>query len=86
MRVGDTLLSEKKDIARHVVSHFTNFINSISVFQDDDLVEEVVPNLVSTDINVILTPIPFIEEIHHTVSPPIKIVPLGLMALDHPFP
>jgi len=58
MRDGENLITERQDISDHVVSYFKNLFCTNPILQDQSLVEEVIPNLVGENVNVMLTMLP----------------------------
>ncbi|CAK8534266.1 unnamed protein product [Lathyrus sativus] len=50
-----------------MVSLYTDLFNSSSILQPNGIFKEMIPNLVSTNINVMLTRTPSSEEIHHVI-------------------
>lgn len=80
LRVNDNLLTNHNDIVDHVVTHFTNH-NSTSILQDNNLIVDVIPNLITGHINNLLTLLLSSEEIHNAVfamSPNNALGPDGL--------
>ena len=67
MRDGENLITERQDISDHVVSYFKNLFCTNPILQDQSLVEEVIPNLVGENVNVMLTMVPNHDEIKNTV-------------------
>jgi len=67
MRNGDITLNEPDLVVTHVVNHFTNsFTNNIDTNQNN-LIEEVVPELITDRVNHMLTMLPSHEEISNAV-------------------
>jgi len=64
---GEQLLSDPEQIKTHITNHFMNLFCFSSVLQDDSLVDEVIPNLVTDPINTMLTMLPSLDEIHNAV-------------------
>ncbi|GAU26607.1 hypothetical protein TSUD_102140 [Trifolium subterraneum] len=67
LRNGDNLLTNADDISTHVVQHYTILFNSSTVLQDDGLIEELIPNLISDDTNKMLSMLPSHIEIENVV-------------------
>lgn len=63
----DNFITNHSNIANHVVNHFTSLFNFSSFLQDNDLIEDVIPMLITEDINHLLTILPSAEEIHNVV-------------------
>jgi len=68
IRHENTTINDQEQIANHVVNHYTNLFNVCSVLQDDGIVEEVIPNIVSDQTNNLLTMLPTPEEIFSAVT------------------
>lgn len=51
------------EISSHVVNHFTNILYAVDSSQCASLIEEVVPTLVDSNFNSMLTMLPYKEEI-----------------------
>ncbi|MCH80179.1 ribonuclease H protein [Trifolium medium] len=64
---GDNVLTEPSHIADHIVSYYKNLFCSDFVAQETLLVSEVIPSLVTDDINAILTMLPSHAEIKAAV-------------------
>lgn len=58
----DNFLTNHIEIANHVVNHFNNLFNSSFILLDNELIEYVIPNLSSKDINHLLTILPNVVE------------------------
>ncbi|MCH96434.1 RNA-directed DNA polymerase (Reverse transcriptase), partial [Trifolium medium] len=68
IRVDDVILNEPDHIASHVVNHFTTlFSDNNNNVHDNGLIEEVIPSIVSEEINNLLTMIPSRLEIENAV-------------------
>jgi hypothetical protein len=67
LKIGNELISNPDDLANHVVHHFSNFFGSNHVLQDNNLIEEVIPNLLNDDLNRLLTLTPSHAEIKNVV-------------------
>ena len=67
MKDGEQMLTEPEQIKNHITNHFMNIFCSSSVLQVNNLVEEVIPNLVTEPINNMLTLIPSLEETYNAV-------------------
>ncbi|XP_019450653.1 PREDICTED: uncharacterized protein LOC109352923 [Lupinus angustifolius] len=67
LRKGDTILLDQNEIANHVVSYFTELYASENNVHHNDLINSVVPRVVSADQNCMLTKIPMPEEIKSAV-------------------
>jgi mannosylglycoprotein endo-beta-mannosidase len=61
------VLIEQTQIAEHAVNYYQNLFCTNTVLQDSLLAEEVIPNLVTRDINAILTMLPSHDEIKAAV-------------------
>jgi hypothetical protein len=64
---GDTVITEQNHIADHIVNYYKNLFCTNPVLQDSLLAEEVIPNLVSDEVNSILTMLPSKDEIKAAV-------------------
>lgn len=67
MKDGDQILTEPELINNHITNHFTNLFCVSSVLQDTNLVDEVIPALVTEPVNNMLTLIPSMEETYNAV-------------------
>ncbi|KAI5444993.1 hypothetical protein KIW84_013317 [Lathyrus oleraceus] len=68
LQVGDTLITDNKDIIDHITSYFENlFTSNEGTVQDQRFVDEVIPNLVDEGSNVMLTMLPSSLEIKNVV-------------------
>ncbi|CAI8591993.1 unnamed protein product [Vicia faba] len=63
LKIGNNIVTKKEDIVDHVVQHYSDLFNTVSILQDSNLVEQVIPSLVSEQNNKILTMIPLEDEI-----------------------
>ncbi|MCH80548.1 ribonuclease H protein [Trifolium medium] len=64
---GDNVLTDQNQISNHIVSYYKNLFCSNGVLQESLLAEQVIPNLVTDDVNAILTMLPSHEEIKAAV-------------------
>ncbi|XP_058757179.1 uncharacterized protein LOC131630417 [Vicia villosa] len=64
---GDTSVTDKAAMANLAVSHFTNLFCFAGTQQNLNIVGDVIPNLVTEDMNKILTALPSHEEIRSAV-------------------
>jgi hypothetical protein len=64
---GDTVITEQNHIADHIVNYYKNLFCTNPVLQDSLLAEEVIPNLVSDEVNSLLTLLPSNDEIKAAV-------------------
>jgi len=67
MTNGDVTLTNPSDISEHIVNHFKNLFNNDSHIQNNGMVEEVIPSLITDRTNSLLTALPTDEEIHKAV-------------------
>jgi hypothetical protein len=67
LKIGNELISNPDDLANHVVHHFSKLFGSNHVLQDNNLIEEVIPNLLNDDLNRLLTLTPSHAEIKNVV-------------------
>jgi hypothetical protein len=67
LRIDDVITTEPDLIASHVVNHFQNLFTSDNEVVDNGLIEEVIPALVTEDINNLLTLMPSFVEIENVV-------------------
>ncbi|GAU50883.1 hypothetical protein TSUD_411120 [Trifolium subterraneum] len=67
IRIDDNIITEPDIIANHVVNHFQNLFSSDNVSLDNGLIEEVIPSLITEDINKMLTLMPSLAEIQSAV-------------------
>jgi hypothetical protein len=63
IRNGEISLNRPDDVNAHIVNHFTSLFNSQQPDNDNGLVEEVIPNLITDRINSMLIRLPSSEEI-----------------------
>lgn len=54
-------------VVEHVVNYYKCLFSTNTVLQEQDLVEEIIPNLVDDNTNYLLTMLPSKEEIKHAV-------------------
>jgi len=67
LMIGDNMVSDPQQISRHITKHFKNIISTNNVVQDlqvNDLIENSIPNLISDELNAMLTRLPSTMEIH----------------------
>jgi hypothetical protein len=64
---GEHVLTEQNQISDHVVSFYKNLFCSNIVLQDQLLAAEVIPNLVTSELNALLTMLPSHQEIKAAV-------------------
>jgi len=67
IRVDDELINDPEQIATLFTNHFQNLFSSNIVLQVDELVEEVIPTVISNNTNSMLTMIPSTDEIKKAV-------------------
>jgi hypothetical protein len=67
MQDGEHVLTEQPQIADHIVNYYKNLFSTNFVLQDSRLVDEVIPHLITDDVNAILTMLPSTEEIKAAV-------------------
>jgi len=67
IRDNEQLMTEPGQIVDHITNHFENIFCSSVVLQDSNLVEEVIPNIISESTNKMLTMIPTKAEIKNAV-------------------
>jgi hypothetical protein len=65
--VDEEIVSDPEQIASHFKNHFQNLFSSNIFLQVDNLVEEVIPNMISANTNSLLTMVPSHEEIKRAV-------------------
>ncbi|MCI40794.1 hypothetical protein A2U01_0062027, partial [Trifolium medium] len=63
LRVEDNIITDPKQIANHVVSNFQDIFDGNDDVHDNGMVDEVIPSLVTDNINNLLTIMPSFEEI-----------------------
>jgi hypothetical protein len=67
---GENMITEPDQISSHITNHFKNIFSTNFSMQDlqvDDLIDGVVPNLISDDLNHLLTMLPSPQEIFRGV-------------------
>jgi hypothetical protein len=64
---GETVLTDQNLISEHIISYYKNLFCSNFVLQDSLLAEEVIPSLVTDEINTLLTVLPSHLEIKSAV-------------------
>jgi hypothetical protein len=64
---GEHVLTDQSQIADHIVNYYKNLFSTNFVLQDSRLVDEVIPHLITDDVNAILTMLPSTEEIKAAV-------------------
>ncbi|MCI07075.1 RNA-directed DNA polymerase (Reverse transcriptase), partial [Trifolium medium] len=67
LKHGDSTLTDPNIISSHVVDHFSNLFNQNSRVTDNGLIEDVIPNLLTDNINNMLTMLPSFDEIKNAV-------------------
>ncbi|XP_050379729.1 uncharacterized protein LOC126797093 [Argentina anserina] len=67
MRDGNSIIDDPKEISDHVLNYFNDIFTADSFVRDTGLVSQVIPNLVTTEYNAMLTAIPTSEEIFQTM-------------------
>ncbi|XP_019451876.1 PREDICTED: uncharacterized protein LOC109353976 [Lupinus angustifolius] len=67
LRHGDDTLLDRQDIDSHVLEYFTNLYASENETQPSNLIDSVIPNLVSEEDNIMLSKIPLEDEIKAVV-------------------
>jgi hypothetical protein len=55
---GETVITNQEQISEHVVNYYKNLFSTNIVLQDSRLAEEVIPNLVTEEVNALLTVLP----------------------------
>jgi hypothetical protein len=55
---GETVITNQEQISEHVVNYYKNLVSTNIVLQDSRLAEEVIPNLVTEEVNALLTVLP----------------------------
>ena len=68
---GENVLTEPDQISSHITNHFQNIFSSNFVVQDlqvEELIDGVIPNLISEDTNHMLTMLPSPDEIFNAVN------------------
>jgi hypothetical protein len=64
---GEHVLTDNTQIAEHVISYYNHLFCTNTVLQESLLAEEVIPNLVTPDINSVMTMLPSSDEIKAAV-------------------
>jgi hypothetical protein len=64
---GEHVLTDNTQIAEHVISYYNHLFCTNTVLQESLLAEEVIPNLVTPDINSVMTMLPSSDEIKAVV-------------------
>ncbi|KAK2445365.1 hypothetical protein QL285_016305 [Trifolium repens] len=64
---GELVLTDQSQIAEHVIGYYKNLFCTNVVLQEPMLAEEVIPTLVTTEVNSIMTMLPSREEIKAAV-------------------
>ncbi|WJX32857.1 hypothetical protein P8452_21136 [Trifolium repens] len=68
IRIDDDIVTEPQQIADHIVHYYQNlFYSNNVVLQENNLVEDVIPNLISEETNRLLTMLPSSSEIHNAI-------------------
>ncbi|KAL6205977.1 hypothetical protein ACLB2K_023228 [Fragaria x ananassa] len=67
MRDGGCIIDDPKDISDHVVNYFKDLFTADSAVRDTGLVVQVIPKLVTSEENALLTAIPMSAEIFQTM-------------------
>ena len=68
--IGDNMVSDPEQISSHIIEYFKNIFSTNTVVHDlqvNDLIEDSIPNLVSNELNAMLTRLPSLVEIHEAV-------------------
>src|SRR4051812_48873973 len=78
MRVNGNLITKRGQIADLVISYYTSLFKMFSVLQDESLIEEVIPPLMTDEYNMALTKLPTVEDVYIAVMILDKESPLGL--------
>ncbi|CAK8573084.1 unnamed protein product [Lathyrus sativus] len=65
----DYIIIDPSLITKHVVDHIRNLFSSYNYVQDNNLIEETIPSLISDQMNLIKSQIPSHEEISYIVFP-----------------
>jgi hypothetical protein len=85
LKHNNEVITDTSLMADHVVNYFKNVFCTNFSLQDQLLVDEVIPNLVSDSVNALLTMLPSYEEIKNAVLALRRTVPLGQMVMVHFF-
>lgn len=67
LKVEGMVLTDQDRIADHVVTYYKDLFNKISVLQDDHLIEDVIPLMMTDEANNTLTMLPTQEEVHNAI-------------------
>jgi hypothetical protein len=67
LQVGETVITDQNQISEHVINFYKDLFCTNIVLQDSLLAEEVIPSLVTEDINAVLTMLPSHAEIKNAV-------------------
>lgn len=67
LKVGDNVLYSAREVENHVVSFYEKLFCTGNSCNDNGLIEEVIPSLVSREKNLMLTNIPSMEEVKEAV-------------------
>lgn len=67
LKAGDVILDDAGSIAQHVLGYFSNLYVVPNDCQVNDLINKVVPNSISAEVNSFLTRLPSNEEIRNVV-------------------
>ncbi|XP_058746611.1 uncharacterized protein LOC131619539 [Vicia villosa] len=68
LNINGKLEYDQKMLEDHIENHFFKLFNSKMVWQDSNLIQRVVPNLVNEETNDMLTRIPSSDEIYNAVT------------------
>lgn len=63
--MGNSIVTNQDQLAEHMVEHYKCLFNNVSILQDNGLVQDVIPHLVTTQANNLLTMLPSKEEIYN---------------------
>lgn len=67
MKSGDITLNDPNEVSAHVVNHFSNLFSSNANVSQNDMVQEVIPKLITDRINNMLTLLPSFDEIKNAI-------------------
>ncbi|GAU16832.1 hypothetical protein TSUD_367790 [Trifolium subterraneum] len=67
IRNGDNILNDPNEVKAHIVNHFTSLFNGPDPVNDNGLVNEVIPSLITDRLNTMLTILPSPKEIKNVV-------------------
>lgn len=67
LKDGDANLSHTEDIESHVLNYFTNIFSATETYEENDLPDQYIPQLVTSEDNDIITAMPLPAEIHKAV-------------------